>query len=211
MRNDVNTEVNSQPQVSTQSPERGCPADELVDDDLESHRCPECGAPEEFQKRADDSVVWMGLGETENCRCGAEYAHRHEVCKTPLLETSVEILLSLARDVDSVYKNLRLPMTVEQIALNREYFGRIADAITHANHLYIPDRYGASIKERQYSAAFERLLDVIAEVSGGQTARAFIKYFDFPSDVEGLETMITDYQATATKKTSFQVEVMNNS
>jgi hypothetical protein len=110
--------------------------------DTEDFGCHICGASHECQRKENEKVVWLGIGEEENCSlCGAAYDDRPLDRRAMLHERSLSSLLHLGREVDLAYSDMSIFMTNEQTVLNRLYFGRIMKAISEAAWNYVPNRY----------------------------------------------------------------------
>lgn len=163
--------------------------------------CPICGAHEQYRKPLNDCSKWLGIGESEDCKCGAGYEHHHPQRKRPLSEQSISTLLDTAQHVESAYANENLPMTYEQIAMNRSYFRRIINAIDSAKHNHFSDRFLKCLEYRRYSERYDEMLELMVKVEGGGVARGYVKYGDPPRDLAELDEMISKFELELTAKT----------
>lgn len=181
--------------------EEDCRKREAILDADNEGRCPRCGAQEQFQKKPGDHAAWLGICETDDCECGAAYEHQHPSCKKPLNEKSIASLLQTARDVEWAYANVNLQMTSEQIAMNRNYFGRIITALAMKKHNHISDRYLRCIESLRFSERYDEMMELMAKVDGERVARAYMKYGDPPGDLAELDSMIAEMELELTAKT----------
>ncbi len=174
---------------------------EAIIDAGNGHHCYICGAHEQYAKEQKGRSKWLGIGETEDCKCGAGYEHHHPLCKRPLSEQPISTLLETARSVESAYSDANLPMTHEQISLNRSYFRRIINAIDSAKHNHFQDRFLKCLEYKRYNDRYYEMLDLMVKVDGGIVARGYMKYGDPPRDLAELDEMVSELELELTAKT----------
>jgi hypothetical protein len=167
---------------------------------LRSTHCRYCGSDKQYSAEKYGAVAWLGIGETENCQCGAAYEHWHPQYKMPLSERSISQLLWLAKEVEHAYGVAGSPMSYEQIAQNRNYLGRILDAIVNAERNHIPGRFKHDLDVAQYNERYHHMLELMDKVDGAGTARFFIKYGD-RVQMDELNGMIAELELELTAKT----------
>lgn len=165
----------------------------IIDEDSQ-HHCRICGVHEQYRKAQNERSEWLGIGETEDCKCGAGYELHHPRCKKPLTEQSISTLLETAQNVESAYLDANLPMTYEQISMNRSYFRRIINAIDAAKHNHFHDRFLKFLEYKRYTDRYYEMLDIMARVDGGEVARGYMKYGDPPCDLAEIDEMVAELE-----------------
>jgi hypothetical protein len=158
-----------------------------------------CGALNRGQDANSEPYIWYGIGETENCKCGADYTQRTEKYKFSLNSYSIATLLQIAKEVEKAYNNTSIQMTYEQISLNRNYLDRILKTLVTKSINHFPDRYLQSMKAAQLTEHSNRMLKLMNEVLGDNSARAFIRSGDCP-DFDTVTKMIADLELQRTAK-----------
>jgi len=174
---------------------------DAIVDSGNGHRCHVCGAHERYSKKQKDRSEWLGVGEIEDCMCGAEYEHHRSERKKPVNEQSLLTLLETARRVEMAYVDANLTMTYEQISMNRSYFRRIINAIDGAKHNHFLDRFLQCLEYRRFSERYYEMLDLMEKVDGGGVARAYMKYGDHPRELSGLDEMVSELELELAAKT----------
>lgn len=155
-------------------------------------RCPVCGAA--CCKRSDENLRrgWYGLGVDEHCiECGAESVDHDLYYRGRLENFSLESLIDELYKVELMYCSSEF-MSRGQIADNRRYFSNLLEAIQRTTLNHIPDRHRKGIDARHAQELYQELINLAAQLYGGDRYRAEEEYMHISRDINDLYTIIDE-------------------
>jgi len=164
---------------------------DLFEEDFEP-TCPICGATCSKENDKNLRRGWYGTGVDEHCiECGAESVDHDPYYRGRLENFSLESLIGELYKVELMYCSGEF-MSRGQIEDNRRYFARILEAIRRANLNHILDRHRTGINERHAEELYQKVVDLAAQLYGGDRCRAEKEYMHISRDINDLYTIIDE-------------------